>query len=100
LEPATDSHSSSGTQQFILFVSGMSHKSGNAIENIRKLCDTYLANRYELQIVDISRDKQMAVDYQIIAIPTLIRIQPLPKRTILGDLSDTQKILQILDLEM
>lgn len=78
----------------------MSHKSGHAIENIRKLCDTYLANRYELQIVDISRNRQMAVDYQIIAIPTLIRTQPLPKRTILGDLSDTQKILQILDIEM
>ncbi len=78
----------------------MSYKSGHAIENIRKLCDTYLANRYELQIVDISRDRQMAVDYQIIAIPTLIRTQPLPRRIILGDLSDTQKILQILDLEM
>lgn len=91
--------SSDGTSttkhKFKLFVSGMSVKSGHAIENLRKICDTYLKNNYELEIVDISRDKEQAVIHQIVAIPTLIKTQPEPKRIILGDLSDKEKVLYI-----
>ncbi|MBW1654724.1 circadian clock KaiB family protein [Flavobacterium quisquiliarum] len=94
--------SSDGTSttkhKFKLFVSGMSVKSGHAIENLRKICDTYLKNNYELEIVDISRDKEQAVIHQIVAIPTLIKTQPEPKRIILGDLSDKEKVLYILNL--
>jgi circadian clock protein KaiB len=84
---------------FILFVSGMSDKSGHAVTNINRICDKYFAGKCELQIIDINRDKQMAVDYQIIGIPTLIKMLPAPKRTILGDLSDTEKVLKILGLK-
>lgn len=94
--------SSDGTSttkhKFMLFVSGMSVKSGHAIENIRKICDTHLTNNYELEIVDISRDKEQAVIHQIVAIPTLIKTQPEPKRIILGDLSDKEKVLYILNI--
>ncbi|MFD2940071.1 MULTISPECIES: circadian clock KaiB family protein [Flavobacterium] len=94
--------SSDGTSttkhKFKLFVSGMSVKSGHAIENLRKICDTYLKNNYELEIVDIGRDKEQAVIHQIVAIPTLIKTQPEPKRIILGDLSDKEKVLYILNL--
>ena len=83
---------------FLLFVSGMSVKSGHAIENLRKICDTYLKDNFDLQIIDISRDKEQAVNYQIVGIPTLIKTGPDTPRIILGDLSDTQKVLKILDI--
>lgn len=76
----------------------MSVKSVHAIENLRKICDTYIKDNFELQIIDISRDKEQAVRHQIIAIPTLIKIAPDTPRIILGDLSDTQKVLKILDI--
>jgi len=84
--------------RFMLFVSGMSVKSGHAIENLRIICDKYLADNFELEIIDISRDKEQAVIHQIVAIPTLIKIGPAPRRIILGDLSDREKVLQILNL--
>ncbi|KRD08884.1 circadian clock protein KaiB [Flavobacterium sp. Root901] len=94
--------SSDGTSttkhKFKLFVSGMSVKSGHAIENLRSICDTYLNGNYEIEIVDISRDKEQALIYQIVAIPTLLKISPEPKRIILGDLSDKDKVLKILNI--
>jgi len=83
---------------FLLFVSGMSVKSVHAIENLRKICDTYLNDNFDLQIIDISRDKEQAVRHQIIAIPTLVKTGPNTPRIILGDLSDTRKVLKILDI--
>lgn len=96
-----DSADSTNTtkHKFMLFVSGMSVKSGHAIENLRKICDKHFENNYELEIIDISRDKQQTVKYQIVAIPTLIKTDPKPQRIILGDLSDTQKVLRILNIE-
>lgn len=85
--------------KFLLFVSGMSVKSSHAIENIRKICDQYIPDSSEIEIIDISREKQLAVEYQIIAIPTLIRINPKPIKIILGDLSDTKKVIRILEIE-
>lgn len=82
----------------MLFVSGMSVKSVHAIENLRKICDAHLKDNFELQIIDISRDKEQAVSHQIIAVPTLIKTAPNTPRIILGDLSDTQKVLKILDI--
>lgn len=95
-----DSSDGSGTTKhtFTLFVSGMSVKSGYAIENLRKICDTYLLDNYEVEIIDISRDKEQAVIHQIVAIPTLIKTGPEPRRIILGDLSDTEKVLTILNI--
>lgn len=84
--------------KYILFVSGMSVKSTYAIENFRKISDTYLEDNFELQIIDIIRDPEAARTHQIIAIPTLIRTFPAPVKTILGDLSDHQKVLKILDI--
>lgn len=77
----------------------MSVKSIRAIENLNKIGNRYFPGNFELQIIDISKDKSQAVDYQIVAVPALIKIVPLPKRIILGDLSDTQKVLKILDID-
>jgi circadian clock protein KaiB len=95
----TDITTESPKHKFLLFVSGMSVKSGQAIENLQKICEEHFPNNFELQIIDISRDKEQAVDYQIIGIPTLIKTSPDPPRIILGDLSDTQKVLKILNIK-
>lgn len=83
--------------KFILFISGMSTKSSHAIENLRKISEKYLS-KFDLQIIDIRTQQQKAVEYQIVAVPTLIKLMPNPTRTIVGDLSDTEKVLKILDI--
>lgn len=77
----------------------MSGKSLTAVENLRKICDTYLAGICEIEIIDLNREQHLAMEYQIIAIPTLIKTKPDSIRTILGDLSDTEKVLRILEIE-
>ena len=77
----------------------MSVKSSHAIENLRNICDTYIPDNFELRIIDISRDQHYAVEYQIFAIPTLIKTGPHTPTIILGDLSDTEKVLKILDIK-
>jgi circadian clock protein KaiB len=84
---------------FLLFISGMSQKSGNAIENLRRICDEYLKDDFTLEIIDISAQKEKALQFEIIGIPTLIKVSPDPKRIILGDLSDKEKVLRILDIK-
>ena len=84
--------------QFLLFVSGMSINSSRAIENLRRICNQYIPNEYTIEIIDISRDREDAVTHQIVGVPTLIRITPDPKRMIIGDLSNTEKVLRILDI--
>ena len=91
--------SSTNKYKFMLFVSGMSVKSSHAIENLRRICDQYLTDNYDLEIIDISRDTEQAVIHQIVAIPTLVKIGPAPRRIILGDLSDTKKVLRILNIK-
>ena len=83
----------------ILFVSGMSVKSSNAIVNLKHICDEHIKEAYDLRIVDINLEPSEAVGFQVIAIPTLIMTDTFGnKKTILGDLSDTEKVLRILDL--
>lgn len=85
--------------KFLLFISGMSIKSMTAVNNLRKICETHLNDNFELETIDINIDQQQAVKHQIIALPTLIKVQPAPPRIILGDLSDTQKVLKILNIQ-
>ncbi len=85
--------------KFILFISGMSVKSIRAIENIKNITEEYLDGQYELEIIDLSKDRSKAAEYQIFALPTLIKLKPEPVRTFLGDLSDKEKIIRILDIK-
>jgi len=77
----------------------MSVKSVHAIENLKVICDEYLAGRCSVEIIDLSIHKELAAPYQIVAIPTLIKTDPQPMRTLVGDLSDIKKILTILGIE-
>ena len=81
-----------------LYVTGTTANSAKAMVNIRKLCEEYLKDRYDLEIVDISRRPNLAAREQIVAAPTLIKKLPLPLRRFIGDLSQTQRILLALDV--
>ncbi|MGB2610299.1 MAG: circadian clock KaiB family protein [Isosphaeraceae bacterium] len=83
---------------FSLFIAGMSPRSRRAVDNITKLCDRYLAGRFELQIVDIYQQPELAQEEQLVAAPTLIKKLPLPLRRFIGDLSDTDRVLVRLDI--
>lgn len=98
MENSPNDLSDSRRHNFILFISGMSAKSIKAIENLRKICDEHLRDNFDLEIIDISHEQDQAVVHQIIGVPTLIKKNPSPIRTILGDLSDTEKVLKLLDL--
>jgi circadian clock protein KaiB len=81
-----------------LYVAGQSPKSVSAIANIKKICEEHLQGRYELEVVDLYQQPQLAMGEQIIAVPTLIRKLPPPLRRIIGDLSNTERVLAGLDL--
>jgi len=81
-----------------LFVTGASNLSGRAITNVRALCEAHLEGRYTLQVVDVHKDPQMMSSYDLVAAPALIKEAPLPKRMLVGDLSDTRRVLAALDV--
>ena len=76
-----------------LYVTGTSPRSGQAIANVRSLCEEYLVGRYDLEVIDIYQQPGVAVSEQIVAAPTLIKKLPAPTRRMIGDLSDRDKIL-------
>lgn len=81
-----------------LYVTGSSARSLRAVHNLKKLCDEYLPDDYDLEVIDIYKDPQAAREEQIIAAPTLVKKLPKPLRKFVGDLSNTQKILVGLDI--
>ena len=81
-----------------LFVTGSTPRSLEAIRNIRAICDRELKGRYELEVVDIYQHPELAKPEQIVVAPTLVKKLPPPFRRIIGDLSDTEKVLVGLDL--
>jgi circadian clock protein KaiB len=86
------------TWQFCLYVAGESPKSLEAFANLRRLCESQLPGRYEIEIVDLLQRPELARGDEIVAIPTLVRRLPAPLRKIIGDLSDTDRVLVGLQL--
>ncbi|MEO8413012.1 MAG: circadian clock KaiB family protein [Ginsengibacter sp.] len=81
-----------------LFVTGVLPNSRRAVVNIKKICEEYLKDRYELDIVDIYQQPELALTENIIAVPMLIKKFPLPEIRLIGDLSDTESVLEGLNL--
>jgi len=81
-----------------LYIIGTTPHSMRAVTNIRRICETHLKDRYELDVIDVSQSPALAEGEQIIATPTLIKMLPLPLRRFIGDLSQTDRILLGLDL--
>jgi circadian clock protein KaiB len=77
-----------------LFITGASPVSVRAVSNIKTICETYLPGRYELEVVDIYQQPLLVADENITAIPVLIKKLPLPKKKLVGDMSDTHKVLK------
>jgi circadian clock protein KaiB len=81
-----------------LYVTGMTPRSTRAIENIRAICEQHLQGRYDLEVIDVYQQPTLAKGEQIIAAPTLIKKLPLPLRRVIGDMSNTERVLLGLDL--
>lgn len=81
-----------------LYVSGTTPKSTRAIQNLRDLCEKHLAGRYDLEIIDVYQQPELAQSANLIAAPTLIKQLPSPLRKFVGDLSNTEKVLMGLDI--
>lgn len=82
-----------------LYIAGQSPKSVLAIGNIKRICEENLNGRYELEVIDLYQQPQLAQGEQIIAVPTLIKTLPPPLRRIIGDMSNTERVLVGLDLQ-
>ncbi len=89
-----------GDRRYVLrlYVTGSTQRSGQAITNIRSLCDEFLPGRYDLDVIDIYQQPDAAVGQQIIAAPTLVKELPLPARRMIGDLANRDRVLVGLDL--
>ena len=83
-----------------LYVSGMSAKSMEAIENVEKLCNEYLKDGYELEIIDLYKNPDVASEQQIVFSPSLIKQMPLPKKTLIGTFSDKEKVIKGLGIRI
>ena len=83
-----------------LYVADNTQKSTEALRNLKLLCKEYLAGRYHISVVNLMKNPQLAQGEQILALPALVRKLPMPIRKVVGDLSDTQRVLVGLDLRV
>jgi circadian clock protein KaiB len=84
--------------ELTLYINGASDLSATAIARATALCDEDLGGRYHLSIVDVRKDPASVLHSHVIATPTLIRNLPAPERRLVGDLSDTDKVIKVLEL--
>ena len=85
--------------QLRLYVAGRTAKSNAALENLKQLCETHLAGRYDIEVIDLLVNPRLAAGDQILAVPTLVRKFPAPIRKIIGDLSNEARVLVGLDVQ-
>lgn len=86
--------------QLRLYVAGKTPRSVSAIQNLKKICEEHLKGKYSIEVIDLLKQPQLAKGDQILAIPTLVRSLPTPIRKIIGDLSNTERVLIGLDLRI
>ena len=92
------SQTTADTEHYVLrlYVTGSTKRSTLAIQTMRDICDTYLKNRHDLQVVDLYQNPEAAAREQIIAVPTLVRLLPGPLRRVIGDFSNRKRVLATL----
>jgi len=86
------------TWRLRLYVAGQSPKSLVALMNLRRICASFLVERYDIEVIDLLEHPHLAAQDQILAIPTLVRVEPAPLRRIIGDLSATDRVVAGLEL--
>jgi len=84
--------------RLFLFIRSRTANSEKAILNIQKICQEYLDGRYELSVIDVYQNPDLTSEYQVIAVPTLLKVSPEPMRRVIGDLSEMSKVLSALDI--
>lgn len=84
---------------FRLYITGASPNSSRAVHNLKAFFEKYLANRYQLQIIDVYQQPHIVKSVDIIALPLLVKEFPLPERRLIGDMSDSDKLLKCLNLD-
>ncbi len=85
--------------QLKLYVAGQTAKSAAALVNLKRVCETHLAGRYQIEVIDLLVNPRLAAGDQILAVPTLVRKVPAPIRKIIGDLSNEERVLVGLDVK-
>lgn len=80
-------------KKLVLYVAGQTPKSTAAIENLKRICEDHLPGKYVVEVIDLRQQPHLAREHNIVAIPTLVRELPTPIRKIIGDLSDSEKVL-------
>lgn len=101
--PAADSRQRAGEQDdntwdLRLYVAGQTPRSLTAFQNLKRICEEHLKGQYRIEVIDLLENPQLAEGDQILAIPTLVRKLPEPVRKIIGDLSNTERVLVGLDI--
>ena len=86
------------TWELRLYVAGQTARAVAALENLKRICEKHLAGQYTIEVVDLTKNPQLARGDQILAVPTLVRKLPEPVRKIIGDLSNEERVLVGLDL--
>src|ERR1700722_7283386 len=81
-----------------LYVAGQTQKSLQAFANLKRICEEHLAGEYRIEVIDLLKNPKLAMGDQILALPTLVRKLPEPVRKIIGDLSNTERVLEGLAL--
>jgi circadian clock protein KaiB len=87
-----------GAYNLRLYVAGQTPKSLTAIANLKAICEDHLSGRYSIEVIDLTVTPQLAAGDQIVALPTLVRTLPPPLKRVIGDLSNTEKVLVGLDI--
>ncbi len=95
----TTSPVQSETWELRLYVAGQTAKCMAAVKNLNKFCEDHLAGKYRIEVIDLLENPRLARDHQIVAIPTLVRKLPEPLQKIIGDLSNTERMLVGFDLK-
>ncbi|HEX2641930.1 MAG TPA: circadian clock protein KaiB [Thermoanaerobaculia bacterium] len=98
LNPQSDWYGPGELCELRLYVAGETPRSVAALNNLKKICEEHLKGRYRIEVIDLLANPQLARGDQILAIPTLVRKLPAPVRRIIGDLSQTERVLVGLDL--
>lgn len=93
-----DSKSDKKQWELRLYIAGQTARATTAFANLKNICEEHMAGKYKIEIIDLLKHPQLARGDQIVAVPTLVRKLPEPVRKIIGDLSDTQRVLVGLDL--
>jgi circadian clock protein KaiB len=97
-EKDEDASSEKSELSLKLFVTGASPNSAKAIANLKNICEQYFDSKYDLEIIDVYQQPLRAKEEQIVALPMLLKFFPLPVKKMIGDLSDTEKVLKGLGL--